>query len=459
MSSQQIAQRKKGDKMKVCIVGGGGGANNAANVIHRLDEEAQIDLFDKRSEIGHEPCEIPYVLSGFLSSWQDSFVFRPKFYNERNINVHLNTEVTDIIREEKRLIAGGESYSYDKAILDLGSIPIIPPVPGLDGQNEFVLDTSLSTARVFEEAIPRYSSAAIVGVGQIALDAAEVLKTRNYDKVYLMGRADRVLRAYLDKDMAEIIKRRIEQRGINLILSAKINSIKSRNGKKIISLPERELEVDFILFATGSKPNVELAKKADIEIGESGAIAVNEYLQTNDPDIYAIGDCMENRDRITGSKRIYQTATSGATTGRIAATNLVLGNILPHQGTVMTFITEVFDYEVGAVGFTEAHAREQGLDVVCNIMRTATKRRAYGGKPVHIKLIADGKTQSLVGAQIISEEMVSGKIDRLALAIAEKIPVQRLALIDTCYSPTLGSAYESTVMALDQLMSKLRERG
>ena len=115
--------------MKVCIIGGGGGANNAANVIRRLDEEAQIDLFDKRSEIGHEPCEIPYVLNGLLPSWQDSFVFRQKFYDERNIKVHLNTEVTDIIREEKFLIAGGESYRYDKAILDLGSIPIIPPIP------------------------------------------------------------------------------------------------------------------------------------------------------------------------------------------------------------------------------------------------------------------------------------------------------------------------------------------
>lgn len=445
--------------MKVCIVGGGGGANNAANVIRRLDKEAQIDLFDKRSEIGHEPCEIPYVLSGFLPSWQDSFVFRPKFYNERNINVHLNTEVTDIIREEKRLIAGGESYSYDKAILDLGSIPIMPPVQGLDGRNEFVLDTSLSTARTLEKAIPRYSSAAIVGVGQIALDLAEVLQARNYDRIYLIGRADRVLRAYLDKDMAEIVKARIEQRGIDLILSAQINSIKSRKGKKVISLPERELEVDLALFATGSKPNVELAKKAGIKVSESGAIAVNEYLQSSDPSIYAIGDCMENWDRITGSKRIYQTATSGATTGRIAATNLVLGNILAHQGTVMALVTEVFGYEVGTVGFTETHARKQGLDIVCSITRTATRRRSYGGKPIHIKLIADHKAQYLVGAQIISEEMVAGKIDRLALAIAEKIPVQKLAVIDTCYSPTVGSAYESTVMALDQLIPQLREKG
>jgi NADH oxidase (H2O2-forming) len=441
--------------MNVCIIGGGGGASNAANVIRRLDEEAKIDLFNKRSEMGHQPCEIPYVLNGFLPSWQDTIVFRQKFYDERNINVHLNTEVTDINREEKSLIAGGEIYRYDKAILDLGSTSVTPPIPGLNGENEFFLDTSLETARAFEEAISKYSSAAIMGTGQIALDVAEVLKARNYDKIYLLGRSDCLLRAYLDNDMAEIVERGIKEKGIELILPARINSIKSHNCKKIVSLPSQELEVDFVFFATGSKPNVELARKAGIRIGESGAIAVNEYLQTNDPDIYAIGDCMENWDRITGRKRTYQTATSGATTGRIAATNLIRSNVLPHQGTVMPFVTQVFNYEVGTVGFTETYAREQGLNVVCNIMRTATRRRSFGGKPIHIKLVADPQTKSLVGAQIISEEMVAGKIDRLALAIALKVPVEQLALIDTCYSPTLGSAYESTVMALDQLMPKL----
>jgi len=441
--------------MRVCVIGGGGGASNAANVIRRLDEEAQIDLFNKRSEMGHQPCEIPYVLRGLLSSWQDTFVFNQKFYDERNINVHLNTEVTDIIREEKSLIAGGEIYRYDKAILDLGSISVTPPIPGLNGENEFSLDTSLETARVFEEAISKYSSAAIVGTGQIALYVAEVLKARNYGEVYLLGRSDCLLRAYLDKDMAEIVERGIKGKGIELILSVKVNGIKSRNDKKIVSLPSQELEVDFVFFATGSRPNVELARKAGIRIGESGAIAVNEYLQTNDPDIYAIGDCMENWDRITGRKRIYQTATSGATTGRIAAKNLIRGNVLPHQGTVMPFVTQVFNYEVGTVGFTETYARKQGLNVVCNIMRTATRRRSFGGKPIHIKLVADPQTKSLVGAQIISEEMVAGKIDRLALAIALRVPVEQLALIDTGYSPTLGSAYESTVMALDQLMPKL----
>jgi len=441
--------------MKVCIVGGGGGASNAANVIRQLDREAQIDIFTKRNNIGIQPCEIPFVLGGFLSSWEDIYVFREKFYRERKINLHLSTEVTEIIRDRKHLIAGGKGYNYDKAILDLGATPVVPPISGIDGQNEFVLSTGMETAKVFEEAIPKYSSAAIIGVGQIALDVAGILKARNYDKIYLLGRSDRLLRAYLDKDMAERIEGRVSGMGIELVLLAKINSITSRNGKKVVSLPERELEVDFVFLGTGSAPNVELAQKAGIKIGESGAIAVSEYLQTSDPDIYAIGDCMENWDRIIGRKRRYQTATSGATIGRVAARNLVLGNILPYQGTVMSFITEVFGYQVGTVGFTESYARDQGLDVVSSVMSTRARRRSFGGKTIHIKLIAERKSRTLVGAQIISEELVAGKIDRLAVVIAEKVPLQRLALIDTCYSPTVGSAYESIVMALDELIPKL----
>ena len=441
--------------MKVCIVGGGGGASNAANVVRRLDKKAQIDIFTDRAEIGNQPCEIPFVLKGDLPSWDDTFVFRQKFYRERDINVHLNTEVTEIIRPEKGLIAGGERFNYDKLILDLGAIPTVPPITGIDGQNEFVLATNLKTARVFEEAISRNSTAAIIGTGQIALEVAAILKAKNYEKIYLLGRSDRLLRAYLDKDMAERIEARVADKGIDLILSAKINSITSQNGKKILSLPDQQLKVDFVFFATGSRPNVGLAEKAGLKIGETGGILVNKYLQTSDPDIYAIGDCVENWDAILGLKRLYQTATMAARGGRIAATNLVLGNVLPYWGTTMPFVMEVFGSQVGTVGFTESYAQQKDMDVLSGTMTTATRRRTFGGKTIHIKLIADRKTRALIGAQLISEELVAGKIDRLAVAIAEKTLVEKLALIDTCYSPTVGTAYEPLIMALDELRLKL----
>ncbi|MBC8275742.1 MAG: hypothetical protein H8E40_12350 [Chloroflexi bacterium] len=164
---------------------------------------------------------------------------------------------------------------------------------------------------------------------------------------------------------------------------------------------------------------------------------------------------MENWERITGTKTCYQTATNAARTGRIAGKNLALGNVVRYPGTVMPFVTEIFGYQVGMVGFTETQARERGLDVVSSITTTSTRRRLFGGKPIHIKLIADRRTRSLVGAQLIGEELVAGKIDRLAVAIAEKIPVDRLSLLDTCYSPTTGAGYEAVTMALDELEGKL----
>ncbi len=441
--------------MKVCIIGGGGGATNAANNIRRLDENAEIHIFTDEGEMGLEPCEIPYVISGELPSWDDAFVFKEKFYNERNINVHLNTQVTELDRQNKKLIANGEEYKYDKAILDLGTLPDIPSIPGLDGQNEFVLTTSLTTAKIFGEAVPKHASAAIVGTGQIALETAEVLKDRGYEKAYLLGRSDRLLRAYLDKEMSQKIEGQVANYGIEMILETRVNGIEARNGKKVISLSDRELEVDFVFLGTGFKPNVDLARAAGIDIGETSGVRVNEYMQTNDPDIYAIGDCVEVWDRILGKKRPYQTAVFTARVGRLAGINLVKGNVLSYPGTVMSFVSEIFGYQVGSVGFTEEYAREQGLDVVANTITTRTRRKSFDGKRITIKLVADPKTETLLGAQIISGELVAGKIDKLAVAIGEKTPIPRLAFIEACYSPTTSAAYEPVVMALDELSTKL----
>lgn len=405
--------------------------------------------------MGNLPCEIPFVLKGVLPSWESSFAFRDKFYAERNIEVHLNKEVTEIIRREKRLTAGGENYNYDKAILDLGANPAINSVPGVDGYNEFRLDSGLKQARTFEEAIPKYKSAAIIGVGQIAIEVAAILSAKSYRQIYLVGRSDRVLRAYLDKDMAAIVEGNLREKGIELILSAEIVKMATRGNGKVLSLADRELEIDFVFFATSTEPNTKLAQKSGIRTGETGAIAVNEYLQTSDPDIYAIGDCMENWEKITGTKMRYQTATNAAMTGRIAGRNSLLGNVISYPGTVMPFVTEIFGCQVGTVGFTEAQARERGSDVVSGITNTSTRRRLFGGKPIHIKLIADRRTRNLVGAQLIAEELVAGKIDRLAVAIGEKVPVDRLSLIDTCYSPTTGAGYEAVTMALDELEERL----
>ncbi len=444
--------------MKACIVGTGDGGSTAATQIRRLAGDAQIDVFSKRTSLGCPPCEMPLVIGGAVATWDELIRgFRQSsFWEKRNVAIHLNTEVTDIVRQEKYIIADGKKYSYDKLILALGASPTIPALPGLDGKNEFVLSTDMADGVALGDAVARYADAAIVGGGFIGLEIAAALKARGYGKVYLLVRRG-ILRACLDEDMAGRIKDVVTQNGIELILPARIENISPKGERKYISLSDRQLEVDFIFLATGVKPNVELARKAGLQIGETGAIAVNQYLQTSNPDIYAIGDCMENWDIIISTKRQHQLATNAIRTGYIAGRNAVLGNHIAYEGTVMPFITKIFGHQIGAVGFTEKEATERGLNAVSVAVDTPRLRDRFGGRPAHYRLIADAKTRTLIGAQVISEEIVTGTVDKLAVAIACKMPLVRLVQIDSSYSPHVQE--DQIAVPLHRLIDKLEAGG
>jgi len=423
--------------MRVCIVGGGAGGRSASGRIRQLDKEAQIDLFSTQAEIGYAPCELPFVLKRAVPSWDDIF-YPGRFFEARRVAVHLNTEVTDILRTERRIIAGGESYPYDKVILSLGAVPSIPPIPGLDGKNEFTLSTNIADGKALDRIIPNYTSAAVIGAGAIGVEMTLALLARGYHPVYLLDMLENILPASLDKDMADKVEEVMREKGVELILSARISSIRSESGRKRVVLADRELEVDLVLLTTGAEPNVELARRAELEIGETGGIVVNQYLQSSDPDIYAIGDCMENWDISTGSKTRRLMVTTASRTGDVAGRNLVLGNSVPYEGTLMTFVIEVFGRQIGTVGLTERLAREKGLDVVSTTISAPATRPRFGDKLFHYKLIADRKAHTLVGMQVISEEMVRGVVNEMAVAIAEKVPVDRLAVLETPYSPAVG---------------------
>jgi NADPH-dependent 2,4-dienoyl-CoA reductase/sulfur reductase-like enzyme len=440
--------------MKVSIIGTGDGGSTAASQVRRLDSEAQVDAFSDRSMLGIPPCEMPLVIGGTVATW-DELVrgFRQNsFWEKRDINLHLNTEVADIDREARCIIADGEKYSYDKLILALGASPTIPDFPGQDGRDEYSLSTDMADGVALSNAMARATEAAIVGSGFIGLEIAAALKARGYGKVYLLVRRG-ILRSYLDEDMAEKVKDMLSQNGIELVMPARVENIASQGEKKVINLSDRELKVDFIFFATGTKPNVGLAQKAGLEIGETGAIAVNQYLQTSDPDIYAIGDCMENWDVVTGSKRRHQLAANAIRTGYIAGRNTVLGNHLTYEGTAMPFVTRVLGHQIGAVGFTEREAMEKGLEAVSVAVDTPRLRDRFNGRPAHYKLIADAKTKTLIGAQIISEEIVSGTVDKLAVAIACHMPLAKLVQIDSSYSPHVQE--DQIAVPLHRLIDKL----
>jgi len=440
--------------VKVCIVGAGDGGAIAANEIRRLNSNAQIDVFSQRTGLGCPPCPMPMVIGGAIATWEELIHgFRQSsFWEKRNVNIHLNTEVTKIVRQEKYIIAGGERYNYDKLILALGATPTIPPFPGLDGKNEYSLSTDMADGVALWNVVDKYNEAAIIGGGFIGLEIAQALKARGYSKACLLARRG-ILRAYLDEDIAEKLEDVVKQNGVELILPAKIESVESQGKRKRVKLSDRELEVDFVFFATGTEPNVELAREAGLQIGETGAIAVNQYLQTSDPDIYAVGDCMENWDVIIGARRRHQLSTNSIRNGYIAGRNAVSGNKLIYEGTTMPFVTKIFGHQIGAVGFTEREAKERGLNVVSVTVDTHWLRQRFGGHPARYRLIADSKSKTLVGAQIFSEEIVSGTVDKLAVAIASRMPIIKLVQIDSCYSPHVQE--DQLAAPLHRLIDKL----
>jgi NADH oxidase (H2O2-forming) len=401
---------------------------------------------------------MPLVIGGTVATWHELIRgFRQdSFWEKRNVAIHLNTDVTDINREEKYIIADGQKYSYDKLILALGATNVIPTLPGLDGKNEYSLSTDMVDGVALNDAVTRYTKAAVVGGGFIGLEIAAALKARGYDKVYLLVRRG-MLRSYLDEDMAEKIKDVLVQNGIELILPARIENIATKGNRKRVTLSDREVDVDFIFFATGARPNIALAQKAGLEVGETGAIAVNQSLQTSDPDIYAIGDCIENWDIITGLKRQHMLAANAIRTGYIAGRNAALGNYLTYQGTVMPFVTKVFGHQIGAIGFSEREAQEKELATVSVAVDTPRLRERFNGRPAHYKLIADAKAKTLIGAQIISEEIVSGTVDKLAVAIACRLPLTKLVQIDSCYSPHVQE--DQIAVPLHRLIDKFGSGG
>jgi len=395
------------------------------------------------------------VISGTIATWDELIRgFRQlPFWEKRKINIHLDTEVTDIIRQEKGIIAGGKRHNYDTLILALGATPIVPSFPGLDGKSEFTLSTDMADGVALWNIVGGYCEAAIIGGGFVGLEIAQALKARDYSKVYVLEVKPSILPVHLDEDIAEKLNTVIKQNGVELILTARIENIESKGERKRVILSDRELEVDFVFFATGTEPNVELARRAGLQLGETGAIAVNQYLQTSDPDIYAVGDCMENWDVIVGSKRRHQLSTNSIRTGYLAGRNVVLSNCLAYEGTAMPFVTKIFGHQIGAVGFTEREARDRGLDVVSVAVDTPRLRERFNGRPAHYKLIADGKTKTLIGAQIVSEEIVSGTVDKLAVAIASKMPIIKLVQIDSCYSPHVQE--DQLAVPLHRLIDKL----
>ncbi|MFC4556783.1 CoA-disulfide reductase [Virgibacillus kekensis] len=422
---------------KIVVVGGVGGGSTVAAQIRRMDQEAEITLFDKGGYIAFSNCGMPYYVGGTVRKREHLLRDTNDFAKKYNVDVRTHTEVISIEREKKRVShkKNDEVFHepYDKLILSPGASAVKPPLDGLNPDRTFSLHTIPDMDAIYshiEKIKPK--TCAIIGAGFIGLEMVENLTAIGINCT-VIDRSSQVMKL-VDEDMAGIIQDHLKAKNIELRLNDGLESFKN-NGATLMLNSGKVIQADMTILAIGIKPNTELANGSSLELGETGAIRVNEYMQTNDPDIYALGDVVETPDYLTGTPRHVALAWPAHRQAYIIANHLT-GSEIAYKGTQGSAIFKVFDLSVAVTGYNQAALDE--LDIrYKEVSHEALSRAGYypGAEKVCIKVIFDAKDGRIYGAQVIGEDGVHKRLAVIATAMKGGLSVIDLAELELAYAP------------------------
>ncbi|MCM2324341.1 MAG: FAD-dependent oxidoreductase [Oligoflexia bacterium] len=441
--------------VKVCIVGGVAAGASAAARLRRLDEAAEIVMFERGEYISFANCGLPYHLSGEIADRDELILLTPEeFQNRFKTDVRTRHEVRSIDRERHELIvadlANGREYreSYDKLLLAPGAKPIVPPIPGATPALCKTLrtlpdmDEVLATLKTTEK---RKKHVVIIGGGFIGLEAAENLLQAGHE-VHLVELAPQVL-ATLDSEMAELLHEELREHGVRLHLGSSAERIDAGKPSRVQLSTGESLEADLVLFAIGVRPENELAKAAGLELGPGGGIRVLPTLQTNDPDIYAAGDVTESDHFISGQSAVIPLAGPANRQGRIAADH-ICGLPAEYHGSQGTGIVKVFRLQAATTGINERLAKKIGMPYQAIHLHPGSHAGYYpGATPIALKVLFKPDDGRILGAQAVGRNGADKRIDVLATAIRARLSVFDLQELELSYAPPFGSAKDPVNMA------------
>lgn len=441
--------------MTYVIIGGvAGGATTAAR-LRRNDEQAEIIMFERGDYISYANCGLPYYLGGTIKDRDNLFVQTPeKFYETLHIDVRIQSEVTAIKRETKSVsvknLKENREYevAYDKLVLSPGAMAVRPPIPGIQSDGIFTLRNVPDTDQIknfIDEKKP--ARAIIVGAGFIGLEMAENLHDRGIF-VTIVEMADQVMNI-LDYEMAAEVHQHLKTKNVEFYLNDGVDSFESKDSTLNVKLKSgRVLQTDMVILSIGVRPENELAKAAGIEIGKTNGIIVNKFMQTNDPDIYALGDVIEFENPLSGTTGIIPLAGPANKQGRIVADNIAFGNLKAYPGTIATGIAKVFDMTVASTGLTEKVLKRLNSPYKAFVFHTTDHAGYYPGAiPMTIKMVFAPKTGKVLGAQIVGWEGVDKRIDLFAAIIGMDGTIWDLQNIEHSYAPPYSSAKDPVNIA------------
>lgn len=440
--------------MKVVIVGGVAGGATAAARLRRLDETAEIVVFERSGFVSYANCGLPYYIGGVIEDQEELTLQTPEsFYERFRVQMKVRHEVTAIDRSAKtvtaRNLATGEVFqeSYDKLLLAPGARPTQPALPGVGLDRLFTLRTVEDTLRIRRFVDTQHpKSVVLAGGGFIGLELAENLRERGLD-VTIVQRPKQLMTPF-DADMAALIHREVRAHGVRLALGHTVEGFaESEGGVQVLLKDEQPLQADMVILAIGVTPDSRLAAEAGLELGLKGSILVNDRMQTSDPDIYAVGDAVQVNHFVTGQPALIALAGPANKQGRIAADNMAGGDSR-YKGSQGSSVLKIFDLTAAATGLNEAAARRAGLDVEAVVLSPMNHAGYYpGGRVMTMKVLFERRTGKLLGAQIVGSDGVDKRIDVLATAIRAGMTAADLTELDLAYAPPYSSAKDPVNMA------------
>ena len=440
--------------MKVVIVGGVAGGATAAARIRRLDENADIKIFEKSGYISYANCGLPYYIGGEISDREELTLQTPESFNARfRVDVKVRHEVVAINPDRKtvtvRNLSGGEVFEekYDKLVLSMGAKPIRPNLPGIDDERIFTVRNVEDTFRIKDYIdATKPERAVVIGGGFIGIEMAENLR-RLGTEVTLVEAAPQLM-APFDGDMAAFIHAEVRAAGVKLVLGGMVDGFES-NGKSLgVRLKDGDtISCDMAVLAIGVAPDTALAKDAGFELGIKGSIVVNERMETSVSDVYAVGDAVQIKNFVTGKPALISLAGPANKQARIAADN-ICGKDSRYNGAHGSSVIKVFRLTAAATGINERTAKSEGIDADKVILSPMNHAGYYpGGKIMTMKVVFEKGTYRLLGAQIVGFDGVDKRIDVLATAIRAGMKVTDLTELDLAYAPPYSSAKDPVNMA------------
>ena len=460
-------------RKRIVVIGGSAAGPKAAAKARRIDNNAEVIILQKDADLSMASCGYPYYVGGYfddrnmLLCTPTGVTRNPMFYlNAKDIDARVNTEVTAIDRKNHSVsftnIATGEtgSLTYDKIVIATGSVPRMPPVPGVELEGITTLQ-SIKDAdflrKVTDEG--KIKKAVVIGGGLIGIETCEALQLADIE-ITVIELLPQLL-TFLDMELAKLVENHVKSKGANVITDNGIAEFLGENGKlTAVKLQNgTELPCELAVVAIGVRPNVKLALEAELKIGELGGLEVNEYLQTSDPDIYAVGDCVETVNRITGKKVLAPYGDLANLQGRVAGENAASENCVTFPGTIQTGICKVFDYAAGSTGLSETAAKKLGYSDIMTVINASPDKPGYmEGKLLVTKLIADRKTGKVLGAQCIGTGNVSKQIAQWAMAIQGKLTVEDIINADLPYAPPFSLAIDHFIATAHIMQNKMKGR-